>query len=58
MLVHSFSPTDARFTDYFELGRVLGVEPKLGEVTRVGQRGAMQILHLGWAKGEPQFLEV
>jgi len=51
MLVHSFSPDNARLDEYVSFGRVLGADPAPGAVVPARTVGGVQ-LHLGWVTGD------
>lgn len=55
MLVHSFSPTQAWFSDFAAFARLFNVEAALGRTTPAGLRGGIE-LHLGWVCGDPAYL--
>jgi len=53
MLVHSWAANDERFDDYTGFVTALGGTPGLNSVTSVGSGPA---LHVGWVKGDPEWL--
>jgi hypothetical protein len=55
MLVHSFSQEDVGLSDFRAFAGALGGEAQAEAVTRVGERAGVE-LHLGWVRGEPQYL--
>jgi hypothetical protein len=52
MLVHSFNPDGAGFTDYRGFAELLGVRPERGAVVRVGELHGRE-LYLGWVEDPP-----
>jgi hypothetical protein len=57
MLVHSFSSDHAWFDDYAHFAHVLGAEAEVDSLVSAGERDGVR-LYLGWATGEPGFLEM
>lgn len=57
MLVHSFSPDNAWLEDYLAFLKLLGVEGGVNTLSFVRQVDGVA-LYLGWAKGNPKYLEM
>ena len=56
MIVHSFSPTDEWFDDFFTFAQCLGSDPTVGKLEAANVEGG-DPLNLGWARGEHRFLD-
>jgi hypothetical protein len=57
MLVHSFSPTSRWFDAFAHFASLFGCKAEPGKLMAVRPNG-LRPLHLGWARGDPQFLTV
>ena len=55
MLVHSFSPDDKWFEEYFKFAALFGIEAEK-DMIYPAQPFDWLVLYLGWAKGDPQYL--
>ena len=56
MIVHSFSREGAWFDAYVRFLEILGLRGDMGQLASTQLPGGMP-LHLGWAAGDPRFLE-
>ena len=55
MLVHSFSPTQAWFSDFAAFASLFGVAAEPGRTLSAGKRSGVE-LQLGWVCGDPAYL--
>lgn len=55
MLVHTFSPTDRWFDQYWEFAALFGIDAKIGNLGTTKARGGLP-LHLGWVHGDERYL--
>ena len=55
MLIHSFSPTNKRFSDYREFSRLFGIDSKIGVLGMTRAKNGLP-LYLGWARGCKRYL--
>jgi hypothetical protein len=55
MLVHSFSLSNEWFADYYKFASLFGLEAELNRIHFASNIGGIK-LHLGWVKGEKEYL--
>ena len=55
MLVHSFSPEDMWFDEYFKFAALFGIDAEKDMVYPAQPFDGL-VLYFGWAKGDPQYL--
>ena len=55
MLVHSFSPQEHWFEEYFRFAAMFGIDAEVDRVYAAQPFDGL-VLYLGWAKGDPEYL--